>query len=118
MGQINGANAFQCFSKDGKFNSKTQEFRHAYMYIYTYILILTCIQSDPMFPSHQQVFRYFQLCRFVNLRENVNSTVQMLFSLISLQSFNLRTRSSGRTKSTVRFLNPHSNGTTIFTRVI
>lgn len=27
MGQINGANAFQCFSKDGKFNSKTQEFR-------------------------------------------------------------------------------------------
>lgn len=115
MGQINGANAFQCFSKDGKFNSKTQEFRHAYMYIYTYILILTCIQSDPMFRSHQQVF---QLCRFVNLRENVNSTEQMLFSLISLQSFNLRTRSSGRTKSTVRFLNPHSNGTTIFTRVI
>lgn len=85
------------------------------MYIYTYILILTCIQSDPMFRSHQQVF---QLCRFVNLRENVNSTEQMLFSLISLQSFNLRTRSSGRTKSTVRFLNPHSNGTTIFTRVI
>lgn len=81
-------------------------------------LDLTCLQSDPMFRSHQQVFRYFQLCRFVNLRENVNSTVQMLFSLISLQSFNLRTRSSGRTKSTVRFVNPHSNGTTIFTRVI
>lgn len=78
-------------------------------------LDLTCLQSDPMFRSHQQVF---QLCRFVNLRENVNSTEQMLFSLISLQSFNLRTRSSGRTKSTVRFLNPHSNGTTIFTRVI
>ena len=107
MGQINGANAFQCFSKDGKFNSKTQKLKP---YMYT-------VRSHVSKPSTSlPIFSIMSICE--STRKNVNSTVQMLFSLISLQSFNLRTRSSGRTKSTVRFLNPHSNGTTIFTRVI